>query len=131
MGASEVSLRANHPFGVLMAAYTLSSVGSSVLAFALPVVYLRMTGSLAHTALVATFEGVATLLSFPLVGAIVDAHSRVHLMRISQISLTMVDTVLLVFVVLVVLVVLGWATPVVWIVLAFLLAGALRARLIS
>ena len=117
MEPSETSLRANRPFSVLMAAYTLSSLGSSVLAFALPVVYLRMTGSLAHTAMIATFEGVATLLSFPVVGVIVDAHSRVRLMRVSQICSTVVDALLLA------LVLLEWTTPVVWIILAFLLAG--------
>lgn len=105
------------PFALLMSATASSSLGSAIVAFAVPVVYLRMSGSLGAMASVATVEGVVAAVAMLLIGPLVDGHDRVVLMRLSEAEETLNDAFL------VALVACHVTVPAPWIALAALSAA--------
>ena len=93
------SLRVNRPFATLATASGLSSLGSSVVVFALPVVYLNMTDSLASMTAIATAEALVGMIVMFVSGPIVDRFDRLRIMRISQLEETLNDLLLFLLVV--------------------------------
>lgn len=78
------SLLKNRPFQAVMTAYTFSSICVAAAEFALPILYLRLSGSVGRTATIATVEAFASLLALSVAGGVVDKLHKVWVMRGAQ-----------------------------------------------